>query len=139
MKTLRQTQILSSLLYAGAGYFSAVALVHSLGLKVPGLFVYFNVPSYVYQDRIISFLAFGWAVFFFMAARKPERDLVRAILLLGFVALVALTVNTLLTDFKQFDEAIQPSHFFLILLALFVYWLALIVFSREYIKQPKPD
>jgi len=46
MSQYKHTQKLRLLLYAGAAYFLGVAVVHSLGIKIPGLFVYFNVPSY---------------------------------------------------------------------------------------------
>jgi hypothetical protein len=64
-------------------HFLVVSIVHMLGIKVPMLFVYFKVPSQVYQDRIISFLAFGWAVFFFTAFSDLQRQLVRTILISG--------------------------------------------------------
>jgi hypothetical protein len=50
----KSTAILKWLLLAGAVYFLAIAIVHML-------FVYYDLPSYGYQDRIISFLSFGWS------------------------------------------------------------------------------
>lgn len=44
------------LLLAGAAYFLLVSLAHMTGFKLPGLFIYYSLPSYEYQDRIIGFL-----------------------------------------------------------------------------------
>ncbi len=56
----KQARLLKYSLLAGGLYFASVALAHASGVKVPGLFVCFNVPSNNYQDQIISFLASGW-------------------------------------------------------------------------------
>lgn len=53
-----------ALLLFCALYFLAVALAHQLGIKMPMLFVFYDVASERYQDLIISFLAFGWAMLF---------------------------------------------------------------------------
>ncbi len=42
----RNRQILKWSLLAGSFYFFGVSAAHMLGFKVPGLFVYFNVPSH---------------------------------------------------------------------------------------------
>lgn len=47
-----------------AVYFIAVAIAHQLGTKLPMLFVFYDIPSERYQDLIISFLSFGWAMLF---------------------------------------------------------------------------
>lgn len=133
MKKPGAAQILRFLLYAGAVYFLFVALLHSLGIKIPGFYVYYNVPSNAYQDRIISFLALGWSGFFWLAARKMDQDLIRFILILGLVALIALWVNTMISDFQQLDETIVRSDFYWILGVLFFYWLGLVFHARQYL------
>ncbi|NQV15844.1 hypothetical protein HQ531_10340 [bacterium] len=130
MNKTTPTTPLIFLLYSGAVYFFCVAMVHSLGIKIPGLFVYFNVPSYAYQDRIISFLALGWSAFFFLSAKKLDPDMIKLILIIGLLAIIALSVNTLISDFKQMDTQIQKRHFLLIILGLFIYWLSLVIYSR---------
>ena len=74
---------------AGALYFFLVSLAHALSIKLPGLFIYFDVPSQRYQDAIIAFLVFGWSVFFFTALNEapPHRPATRAILVLGLTAI----------------------------------------------------
>ena len=137
MKKLSQDQILNFLLYAGAVYFFGVALVHSMGLKIPGLYVYYNVPSYAYQDRIISFLAFGWGGFFLLAAKKMDRDLIRLIDYIGLIAVIALVLNTIITDFKQLDPAVIGSDFKWIIGGLIFYWLGLVMHSRQHFSRNK--
>jgi len=123
-------KILKWSLLAGALYFFSVSVVHMLGVKVPVLFIYFNVPSYAYQDRIISFLTFGWAVFFFTAFTDPQKNsaLVKAILVAGAGALIGVSVINAATDFPSLDPAINPMVFWLEAAGLFIYWLWLVVF-----------
>jgi len=89
----RAATILKWSLAAGALYFLLVAIAHRTGIKVPGLFIYFNVPSFTYQNLIISFLAFGWACFFVLGALLAGRGIVLPIglhLIAGVVAVAAL-------------------------------------------------
>lgn len=137
MKKLSQYQILNLLLYAGAVYFFSVALVHSTGLKIPGLYVYYNVPSYAYQDRIISFLAFGWGGFFLLAAKKMDEDLIKLIVYIGMIAVIALVLNTIITDFKQLAPAVGVSDFKWIIGGLIFYWLGLVMHSRRHLRKNK--
>jgi hypothetical protein len=109
---------------AGALYFGAIALVHLFGIKVPGLFIYFTVPSHQYQDSIISFLAFGWALFFYRGFRDPANG--GAITLAAGVALLGLANINLSTDFAQLDAAVTTAPFWLQWGGLcgYVAWLA---------------
>ena len=114
-------------LLCGAIYFLLMSIAHAIGVKLPGLFIYFNVPSYTYQDRIISLLAFGWAAFFFAAATTLSRTLIKSILIVGFFALAMLTFINLSTDFISMSEKINPEWFHVEVLILFIYsiWLML--------------
>ena len=114
-------------LLAGAIYFALVSIVHFVGFKVPVLFVYFNVPSYPYQDRIISFLAFGWAVFMFSGYLNPKnKELIREILIAGIGAIAGLTIINLSTDFHNLSSTqINITYFWIETFGLFafVFWL----------------
>ncbi len=123
-------RILKWSLLAGAVYFLGIALVHMLGIKIPLLFIYFNVPSHAYQDRIISFLAFGWAVFLYTAFTDPKKQaaLVRAILVAGAGAIVGLSIINLTTDFQAYDPALNSAVFWGETAGVFVYWLWLVIF-----------
>lgn len=73
-------------LWAGAAYFCCMAAAHFFGLKYPLLFVYYDVPFYAYQDKIISFAVVAYICLFANAALN--RSAVPA-------ALVALGVTVL--------------------------------------------
>ncbi len=126
----RNTMILKWLLLVGAIYFLGVSIVHMLRIKVPFLFVYFSVPSYGYQDRIISFLAFGWSLFLFSASRDPvkNRDAVKAILIAGIGAIFGLHVINVVTDFHTLSPDIHPTVFRIESRTLAVYVVSLIIF-----------
>ena len=85
--------ILKWSLAAGALYFLLVAMAHRTAIKIPGLFIYFNLPSFAYQNLIISLLAFGWACFFLLGVLLAGRGIVLPIglhLIAGVVAVAAL-------------------------------------------------
>ena len=137
----KNTIILKWLLLAGAVYFLAMSGVHMLRIKVPFLFVYFSVPSYGYQDRIISFLAFGWSVFLFSASSDPvkHRDLVKAIVVAGIGAIFGLHIINTVTDFRALSAAVHPSVFRIESGVLTVYMLAVIIFYFLSGKEGKRD
>ncbi|MCF8216262.1 MAG: hypothetical protein K9I59_05835 [Chlorobium sp.] len=126
----QNTIVLKWSLLAGALYFFAVACVHLVGFKVPVLYIYFDVPSSVYQDRIISFLAFGWAACFFTAYSEPEkyRSLVRAILFAGAYAIVMLCIINGSADVNAAISVSSADVFRVETAGLFFYWLWLLVF-----------
>jgi hypothetical protein len=124
----KSTAALKWLLFVGGIYFLAISIVHMLRIKVPLLYVYYDLPSYGYQDRIISFLSFGWSVFLFTASIDPvkNRAAVRAILISGLAAIFGLNVINSTTDFRVLSPDIQPSVFQIEALVLSVYVAALI-------------
>lgn len=124
----KRTATLKWLLFVGALYFMGVSMAHMLGIKVPLLFVYYNAPSYAYQDRIISFLSFGWSMFLFTVSRDPvkNRDAVKAVLIAGLAALFGLNVINSVTDFHALSPDIHPAVFQMETLGLSVYVGALI-------------
>lgn len=114
-------------LFAGACYFIGVAVAHMTGYKVPAFFIYFNVPSYDYQDKIISFLAFGWSVFLFIAGTHPSKHstLVTGIVYSGAVAIVGLSIVNLTTDFESLAPGVNTAIFWIETGLLFCYLLLL--------------
>jgi hypothetical protein len=64
MNNEKSKKIYRMLLFICAIYFIAVAIAHQIGTKLPMLFLFYNIPSERYQDLIISFLSFGWAMLF---------------------------------------------------------------------------
>ena len=126
-------KILRWLLLAGSIYFFLVSVFHFLGIKIPPFFIYFNVQSYAYQDRIISFLAFGWSVFLFTAFSKPinNKMLIQAVLFAGFGAIIGLEIINLTTEFDSFPNLINPIIFRLETLGFAIYLVLLTIFFNK--------
>lgn len=79
-------------LWAGAVYFCCMAAAHFFGLKYPLLFVYYDVPFYAYQDKIISFAVVAYICLFVNAAF--DRNAVpAAIVAIGVTVLGLSAVN----------------------------------------------
>ncbi len=109
-------KILKRSLLIGAIYFFLVSAAHMFNIKVPMLFIYFNMPSYAYQDKIISFLAFGWAMFLYAGFRSVNKNImepVKYILFAGAVGIVNLSIVNISTDFNNFSKDIKP----------FIFWV----------------
>lgn len=79
-------------LWAGVAYFCAMALAHFFSLKYPLLFVYYDVPFYAYQDKIISFAVVAYVCLFVNAARS-RRAVPFALVALGVTVLGLGAVN----------------------------------------------
>ena len=69
----------------GALYFCCMSGAHFFGVKIPGLFVYYDTPYLAYQDKIISFAVCAYVALFYNAAK--HRDVA-----LSAIAVLALTV-----------------------------------------------
>ena len=131
---MKSKRVLQIVLFNGFLYLFLMAAVHTLGLKVPGLFIYFNVPSYAYQDRIISLLTFGWSLFFLKAAVNPihNRNIIQLLIIIGAVAIAGLSWINYGTDFTQLDPQINPLVFWYETGGLFIYLLILFFSSRNF-------
>lgn len=118
-------------LRAGSIYFLLVSAVHSLEFKVPGLFIYFDVPSFAYQDHIISFLSLGWSVLFWVAALDPIRDtrLLNSVLIMGVIGLIGLGRINLTTDFESLKAGLQPGLYWIETAILAGYLLLLVILT----------
>lgn len=82
--------LLKVLLMALIGYFLSMSAAHFIGYKVPLLFIYYDVPSEVYQDKIISFCAFSYAMFAFAALRARAAVIPFIIAMAGVVVGLSL-------------------------------------------------
>ena len=129
----KKLKMLRWLLFAGSAYFFLVATFHMIGIKIPPFFIYYNVPSYAYQDRIISFLALGWSIFLFTAFLNPlnNKMLIQAILIAGVVAVIGLEIINTYTDFESFSNTINPTIFRLETLGLAFYLILLTLFYNK--------
>ena len=79
-------------LWALAAYFCCMAVAHFFGLKYPLLFVYYDVPFYAYQDKIISFAVVAYICLFVNAA-LDRRAVPAALVALGVTVLGLSAVN----------------------------------------------
>jgi len=79
-------------LWAGAAYFCCMAVAHFFGLKYPLLFVYYDVPFYAYQDKIISFAVVAYVCLFTNAALN-RNAVPAALAALGVTVLGLSAVN----------------------------------------------
>ena len=129
----KNLKILRWLLFVGSVYFFLVAIFHMAGIKIPPFFIYFDVSSHVYQDRIISFLAFGWSIFLFTAFLNPinNKMLIQAILIAGVGAIIGLEIINTYTDFVSFSNTINPTIFRLETLGLAVYLVLLTIYYNK--------
>ena len=129
----KDANILRWSLIAGAIYFGCIALAHTIGLKIPGLFIYFNVPSHPYQDHIIAFLAFGWSSFFYVASVDPVNHSlpVKAIMLSSAVAICGLSGINTFSDFASLSPSINVKPFWVQTILLLGYLIWLFVFYQR--------
>ncbi len=120
--------ILRYSLIAGAVYFFCISMVHFFGIKVPGLFIYYDIPSYGYQDRIVSLLAFGWFLFFMLGSilvKKGEVKYAGVNVMAGVFALVTLIVINSSPGLKLLAtmESIRNYWIEVTILAVYLSWL----------------
>jgi len=126
----KKSTILKLSLLSGAIYFFLVSAAHLSGLKIPGLYIYFDIPSYPYQDNIVAFLTLGWSIFFYTAFTDVVTNiaLVKAILIAGAAAIIVLSIINIKTDFQLLNNNVDINIIWLEIFILFVYWLWLVVF-----------
>ncbi|MGB0372536.1 MAG: hypothetical protein ACPGN3_14475 [Opitutales bacterium] len=65
-------KLADTLFLMNAVYFIFMATAHFFSIKVPVLFIYYDVPFYAYQDRIISFAVCAYVILFIQAFRLPQ-------------------------------------------------------------------
>lgn len=69
-----------------------MAIAHFFGIKLPILFVYYDVPFFAYQNKIISFAVCAYIGLFYAASRHREVAVI-AIAVLGITVLGLCAVN----------------------------------------------
>jgi hypothetical protein len=90
--------------------------------------VYFNVESFQYQNKIISFLAFGWATYFYVSTRFIPLGLIQEILfpvIAGALAILVLSYTNLTQEISRLSADQGTLQYWLGTLFLLVYWLVL--------------
>jgi len=134
---MNSKNLLKYVLQLGGVYFFLVAIAHLSGWKIPGLFVYYNVPSYNYQDKIISFLAFGWSMFFWQSSFDvvKNKSAIKTIIIIGIIALLGLSYINLSITNEISSQIIDTSVFWIETGILTIYlvsivWTYLILLRR---------
>lgn len=85
-------------LFLGAFYFYIVAFLHFFGIKIPPFFIYYDVDSTIYQDRIIAVLSFMFATFLYAGYRLKTKEIVAYILFAGIIGVFGLAINNYFTN-----------------------------------------
>lgn len=121
-------------LFVGACYFFAVSIAHLLELKIPGLFVYFDVDSFEYQNKIIAMLAFGWAAFFYLGAQLVKQGVIKYTklhLVSGIVGIVILSYTHTTKQLSILTESANTFGHWLVTGTLFLYLLLVLFLYRK--------
>jgi hypothetical protein len=133
-------------LFGGAVYFFLISSAHLFGLKIPILFIYFNVPSYIYQDNIIAFLSFGFGMFLYAGYASVKRNdlfITKYIIIAGLGVILGLININSFTDFSSFEREfsviIKVSHFWSEtgIVIIYIAWIALLYLSAVNSKKQK--
>ena len=141
-------KLLSWSLLGGAVYFFLITFAHVFGIKIPILFIYFNVPSYIYQDMIIAFLSFGFGMFLYAGFASVKRNqvlIVKYIIIAGFGAVLGLININAFTDFSFFENEfsiiIRVSHFWSESVIVFIYivWISILYISATHSDKVKGE
>ena len=121
--------VLRYALLSGVAYFCCMALSHYSGIRLPLLFVYYDIPFYAYQDRIIAFAVVGYAALFYTAARHrvvvPAALFTLGVTVLG---LASINLSEALTSLLADGQTTTPywiqtgliAAYFLLLLVLYL-------------------
>ncbi len=112
-------------LRCGSVYFLLMSIAHAIGLKVPVLFIYFNIPSTVYQDRLISAFVMSWAILFWAVSVKDDQYFEKLILTVSSIAIGMVSFINFSTDFSLLSSEPTPLLYHVQTGALVIYWLYL--------------
>ena len=134
--------ILQYSLLAGSVYFFSISIAHFFEFKIPVVFIYYDVTSYEYQNKIISALAFGWAAFFYLGFCLCKINLFRLTgfpIFSGLFAIIVLSwVNfSGATELKSLNGGGSLFPYWISTTLLFVYWIW--VFSFYLISNSKKN
>ena len=126
-------------LFGGSIYFLLVAITHFSGIKIPGLYIYFDIPSYAYQDRIIALLSFGWCMFMYSGYQLVKSGYtrpVRYILIAGILAIISLLFINNSSEISQIAPVKSRWAYMLETMILFLYTLWLVILYVKCRKNP---
>jgi len=101
-----------------------MAIAHFFSIKLPILFVYYDVSFYAYQDKIISFCVVTYAIFFYGAYKN--RVLAPYAILSMIATVLGLSLINLSGDLKSVLNGRATTMYWLQtgMIALILIWLA---------------
>ncbi len=116
-----------------SGYFVCMSIAHFFGIKVPVLFIYYDVPFYEYQDKIISFAVVAYILLFFGAYQN--RAMAPHAIIAGFMTVLGLSSINASEALMSVLEGGSTTAYWVqtAALGLLVIWLAVF-----YIRSKKP-
>ncbi|MBZ0180146.1 MAG: hypothetical protein K8F36_12710 [Melioribacteraceae bacterium] len=134
-------------LFGGAVYFFMVCAVHLFSFKIPVFNIYFSLSAYSYQNIIISFLAFGWGMFFlstYSSVKKFELTSTKYVIIASYAAVFGMLIINGFIDFEEFGKKIVVSYFWLqtVLFLLYPTWLLILYLQmnkRQEYQQPNAN
>lgn len=127
---MKNSCLLKYSLLAGCVYFILMSLAHFWGLKVPVLFIYYDVPYYAYQDMIISFAVLAYVGLFYLASKSRD-NVFPALVVLGFTV-AGLCIVNMSAELKLLTLLQPRDPYWIQTAVLGVYWLYLVVlYVRE--------
>jgi hypothetical protein len=103
------------------------------GFKAPGLYFYFDIPSYPYQDKVISVLLFGMSMLFLSAADTVDErpDALLYILSALGAALVGFSAINLSREFQGLGPKTAAYWAAVAVSAAYTAWLAFLYFDSK--------
>ena len=118
-------------LLSGAAYFLLVAGTYFLGHKVPFLNIYYDLPSIPYEDKIISFSALGWSMFFVGGYSSTKRGSLRSVRYIVLACAGAVGMLCFINFFGDLRAQYGSVNYFVYwvetgLLAVYTAWLAIL-------------
>ena len=123
--------ILKYSLLTCAAYFVCMSMAHFFGIKLPILFIYYDVPFYEYQDKIISFAVISYVMLFYGAfqnrafAPHATLSLLTTVLGLSFIN-SSDALNTLIEGADTTAYWAQTA-----MIAVLVIWLSFFYFRSR--------
>jgi len=72
MNKINPKKVFRVIVFVCAFYFMMVAIAHQTGIRVPLLYIFYNIPSERFLELIISFLSLGWAILYMIGFQDNE-------------------------------------------------------------------
>ena len=122
----KKQKTLKLILTSGAIYFLFVAIAHLFEIKIPGLFIYFDVQSFQYQNKIISLLAFGWSSYFYASTYFINTNQIRIIkfpIIAGSYAIIVFSIINISDELSSIASEVYK--YWIGTIVLFIYLILL--------------